>query len=501
MQISHTLRYIPCLFSLILCSSIGATVGKTFFHDQSQRTHAYLYLLGLNYDFFHYNSCSWHGKFDAIAFYSHTRREKELGEFIFFNNTNTMKFGKQGAPDTDIFARNFFLNDDFEGGVTTEPSIENFVTHFYIHFGFDTFIENLYLRIHMPVTWTQWQVNLSQCITTTGIAIAAETFGNEDAASSPLGSIINAWKGNKLDPCEFPDLEKNMHFATINGKQSREKIADISFMLGYDIVRRPHKHLTLFAEAIFPTGTRVTAQFLFEPIVGSGRHIQLGAGIRGFHDLWSDGVYRKLLIFFDARIAHFFSSTQRRTFDLHNNGIGSRYLLFKRFNQQTGMYAGEILFGPNVTSRISKVDIAAEGELTGMLQYRRHKTYIDVGGNLWARSKEKIKITELVPNNTFGIQGNTTTIDNNTAHNTHIDGSNAEPDPTPVFLKIEDFNLNSAEHPFATTGLVFIHLSRNWTYHPNTPYLGIGGDLAFSLDENNSPYRWEIWVKTGFTFG
>ncbi len=259
---------------------------------------------------------------------------------------------------------------------------------------------------------------------------------------------------------------------------------------------------------IAPTGTRPDGEFVFEPIVGNGRHVEVGGGASGHFELWNNGCDQSFMVYFQGFALHMFRSKQVRTFDLKNNGIGSRYLLIKRFNPSDGVYANEVLFGPNVLSRRCRVTNDIHGEGAFMFDYQHCGFTFDVGYNIWGRTRDKVTLAEGIPASTFGIQGNTDTsmpfvVDNtnNTASQTRITGQNSDTiDIPPVFIRTDDLDIESASHPGAISHAVFTHLAFTWENCDYLPYVGIGGEVEFSGRNNRALDQWGVWIKGGFTF-
>jgi len=501
----HVLRSIIILLIFFQTYSIisSPTIGKTFFQQRSQGMHDMLHMAGksrLEYTRDYPYFSGFHSP--TAAFYKSLSPAK-LSEYLFFNGTNTLQFGPLGDPDTEIFSRNFFLNDDFRGQATIKPTVENFLFDIYFQFEFDHIIENLYLTLDFPLVWSEWDIGLEQMISTSGKTIAANALGNPEAKSSPLRSILSGWKGATINQGLFPDLTQIMNFATIDGKQTRGSLADFHCALGYFWARNECYHFSTEARLVIPTGTRPEGEFFFEPIIGNGRHTELGLGLNGHYQLYNWHHYHILGIYFDLGLYYMFKATQRRTFDLKNNGIGSRYLLFKKFDSQ-GVYANEILFGPNVTTLKCRTHSPFQTQGTLLFDYQRCNLTFDIGYSLWFRTKETLTLSEKIDPNTFGIQGNTPTAGANkdtTASQTRIDGTNANTfDPTPVFISTQDIDINSAIHPKALSHTIFGYLGYIWEEHPYTPFIGFGLLGEFSGIANNALEQWAIWATSGFTF-
>lgn len=507
----HLCKKIFSLFIILCCVAItradNSLFGKTFFEQRSQGQNLARWEAGQYHHLYLYNTDCINGSLSITPYFSQIFNEREIGQWFFFNESNTMRFGAANAPGVDVFARNFFLNDDFNGFVTANPRVRNLLVDINFYLGLDEWVRGLYFRIDVPVAWTSWDMRLTDSIDQIGTTIAMGALGNNTAAlPSPLSSIIQAWKGQTLDTANFPDLKQKMIFATIDGKQTEVGVADISFILGYNFINNECAHFGLQAWVIAPTGTRPDAQFAFEPIVGNGRHVAVGGGITGHYELWNNGTDQSFGLLVEGYAVHLFKARQKRTFDLKQNGPGSRYLLIKRFNPGDMTYAGEILFGPNVLTRDIKVQNDVTGEAILMFDYQNGGFTFDVGYNIWGRTRDRIEIVDPIPASTFGIQGATDTILGSTTVNatqsqSTISGMFAPPAETPpVFIKTDDLDINSAAHPGALSHKIFTHFAYTWENCDYLPFIGIGGAVEFSGRENRAFDQWAVWAKGGFTF-
>lgn len=480
--------------------------GKTFFEQRSQGHNLARWMAGQGHHIHLCDTDCMNGSLSITPHYFQTFNEKEIGRWFFFNGTDSMTFGPAGQPDVDVFARNFFLNDDFFGTVKAKPRVQNFALDINFYLGLDEWVRGLYFRMDIPINWTSWNMDLDETTTMKGTEIAANRLGNPVATASPQNSIIEAWRGNTSGGTNFPHLKEQMKFAKIDGKKEKTGVADITFVLGYDFLCNECSHFGFNARVIVPTGTRPDAEFVFEPVLGNGRHVEAGAGVSGHYELWNNGCDQTFGIFFEGNVYHMFRARQRRTFDLKNNGIGSRYLLFKKFDGSAmPAYADEVVFGPNVMTRDIRVKNDIHGEVAVMFDYQRCGITFDVGYNLWGRSRDKITLVEDIPLNTFGVQGDTVTnmgggTENNTQSMSNIKGEFLPAIADLVTITKDDFDIESAEHPGAVSHKIFTHIAYTWVNCDYLPYVGIGGEVEFSGRRNRAFDQWGAWIKGGFTF-
>jgi len=505
-------RMLKGFMGVMLLSSISNIVadssdvfGKTFFAQRPQGSNRPRQLVGQIHDNVVCDfECCFNGVVSAALEYTDNFNRDEIGKYLFFNGTNSMIFaGASTAPaNKDVDATNFILAHDFYGTVEAKPRVQNFIIDLLFRFNLDEWLCGLYFEVDLPVNWTKWDMDLRETATNKGTTINANTFGNDMPVNAPVNSIIEAWKGEALNTTTLPLLKEKMNFAKVDGAKTKTTVADIRFALGYNFICCEHYHFGLSARAKAPSGTRPDGEFFFEPVSGNGHHTALGGGMDGHVDLWTNGCDQSFSVWFDGVIYHWFRAKQKRTFDYTNNGIGSRYLLLKKFNA-AGDMVEEIVRGANITTLDAKVKVNVAGEGTLLFDYQRCGFTFDIGYNIWGRTKESVTITGEIEKNTYGIKGDTegTTTNIMTASNTKIDGSDGGADGTaPVFIQTSDLNNESAEAPSALSHKVFAHLSYAWIECDYIPFIGLGGEVEFSGKGNRALDQWGVWLKGGFSF-
>lgn len=491
--------------------SVEKSFGRTFFTQRSVGSDTDRELVGWAHQVNLTNMCSMYGTLAIIPGFQTTFNRRSTGEYLFFNGTNTMQFSPityltdpPAAPVPviyDVDPINFLLNSDFNGTISAFPHVSSSFVDFDFYLGLDNITQGLYFRIHTPFVHMRASVGLSdQIVTSPGTDIAANTLGNSDPTPAPVNSIIQAWNGTAT----FFDVKAPMDFARCDGTITKNGLADVEMAIGYNWLRRDDAHFGLNLRTIFPaTNTKAQGHFFFEPICGNGHHTELGFGLTGHLDLWRCGCEQTLGIYIDANFYHMLKARQKRTFDLKANGIGSRYLLFKRFDGATNTYLGEIIRGPNILTLDSHVSIDFHADVSVMLDYCYNQFSFDIGYNLWGITEEKVSIQGTLPTQTFAVAGNSGTgaNRNKTASMTMINGVNANTfDATNVYISVYDLDPTSAQHPSGISQKLFAHISYIWDYCHVDPYIGTGFEAEFSAFSNRALNMWSVWVKGGFAF-
>lgn len=480
------------------------TVGVSFFKQRSQGSNTARHDMGITQYLYRFDTCRFNGALAIIPEYTRSFSKDEIAKFLFFNGKSSMQFAESGQPGTDIAPINFLLNQDFSGVISAHPRVQNALVDFNVYLGLDSWLQGLYLQAFAPLCWTKWDINFEQETGNEGTVINANQLGNPAATAAPYTNIIDAWRGDKT----FFEVSQQLGFAKVNGGQTEFKLADAQLVLGYTAISCIDSHLSFNLRTFVPTGNKSNGVYFFEPMVGNGHHVEFGAGVNGHITIWQCQPDKKIVAFMDGTIFHMFKNRQTRTFDLKLNGKGSRYLLFKRFNEN-GQYAGEILQGPNILTRQADIHVGVHGDATLLLEYRSGNLVADVGYNLWGRHGEEIDNIEPIAQRTYGLKGDTLTSglsQNATASRTTISGMNAEADlnpegvPIAVFINPQDLDPNSAASPGAFTHKLYFYLGYAGHQKYLKPFFGVGLEAEFSGRDNNALRQVGVLIKSGLAF-
>jgi hypothetical protein len=411
-----------------------------------------------------------YSSFNMIFEYTRTFRGNSLAQALFGNdlvcsgcddlaiNVSGSAVPNRGA--NDWFADYFGLPRDFQSTVTFKPQIQNYLLEFSYYLGLDGWCQGTYFKIYAPFVHTKWNLNAKECPVSAGTpyngnyfqgyfssnvvpttqmnnsflsyANGCTPFINNDydlygeeycltrsqiTSCTPLSDIT--WQSlccSKISPecgCEGAGLTRN-------------GFGEIRFVLGYDFANDVdgdyHAGIGLYAAA--PTGTRVGSQddcndkgrYLFEPIVGNGKHWELGAQITAHSIFWrSEDADRSFGLYIEANISHLFGANQIRCFDLCSAGSNSRYMLAQQLasnahsRPQLEQYTGELpaitlidapllefanVYAPvaNITRSNVRSTIGAQGDVAFSFAYQAGNFQWDLGYNFWGRSCEQLTL-------------------------------------------------------------------------------------------------------------
>jgi len=211
--------------------------------------------------------------------------------------------------------------------------------------------------------------------------------------------------------------------------RTKTALSDVQMALGWNFLCDEDYHVGINIRAAAPTGNRPEGYYLFEPIVGNGKHWELGGGFSS-HVVLNRSIdeEKRWEFYFDANVTHLFKAKQCRTFDLCCKPL-SRYMLAAKFSSEVNdlQAADDDGFGQpdnpqapakqflgiyspvaNVTTFAVDVSADIQGDIVAMLQHIHGNWSFDLGYNFWGRSCEKIDLRcDCCPftEGTWGLKG------------------------------------------------------------------------------------------------
>lgn len=391
---------------------------RTSVHYRSQGANTARELVGWQWEINKPEMCENYGSAYLAFEYQRSFKTNRLAEALF--GTPVLHF--EGSQITDrspcaLLADNFGLPTDFNGSIRLSPRIENFIVDLGFYMGLDYWVQGLYVRFHAPFVHARWSTdtNGGNCVNiitgTTNedgtpkqfplcymgetVADTASTIKQALSGRFLFGDMQTPWCAGSFDFC----------------RQVRNGLADIDVIVGYNLLNDDCYHFGLYAQAVLPTGKKRKNLKILDPVVGNGKHFELGGGVSAHTVLWS-GEDSNIALFLEGNITHMFRSRQCRLFDLIDNGPYSRYMLLKEFvtNGTTFTYADNLISATCFTNREVDVSLGIKADFSLKLAYRWCGLGLDLGYNVYGQSREKIELRcnscpGEIDKRKFGIKG------------------------------------------------------------------------------------------------
>lgn len=214
-------------------------------------------------------------------------------------------------------------------------------------------------------------------------------------------------------------------------------VANVLISFGYDKNIKEKHRCGLYAKVILPSGTNIDKEwnsYNFSPVIGNGNRWQLGGGISGFYDSYSNDQYQ-IIFHGDFYATYIFPTNQWRTYDKKNNKL-SRYILVKEFDQNF-QYTGNIFSIGDKNANFYNISnaIMTEGVIDCNIKYNFFD--FDFGYTFIFQSKEEASFNCHSNSNEkqyFGYKGKTKN-QNFVFVNIPADGTNWNSNQVSMFLE------------------------------------------------------------------
>lgn len=356
-----------------------------------------------------------YGQFSLALEYTRSFKPEHLSKYFFGSdldcaNTLYIQGGDYGIDPDKIrnpkawLADYFGLPTDFSSQVKFCPRIENVLVDMNLHLGLDGWAKGLFFKIYSPITWTKWELNMTECIKASGTVPFDHGYMSdpEIARANLPASFTEGVSGTTV----FGDMKEAMKFGRMSTcPLTKVGLADMRTSIGWNFCLEEDYHFGLFVHAAAPTGNRPGSCYLFEPVVGNGHHWELGGGLTSAWTFWRSKEYdaRNIGLWFDATLTHLFNDSQCRSFDFCNKP-NSRYMLLEQMGTNNDdiradingtktvadyQYQSNLIPAINWSTFKVDVSVGVQADLALKLGYNRENWAFDLGYNLWARSGEK----------------------------------------------------------------------------------------------------------------
>ncbi|MBP9788556.1 MAG: hypothetical protein KBC72_13610, partial [Acinetobacter sp.] len=491
---------------------------------------------------------NWHGTFGSGFDYMHTFDTcgttitnccAQLGSLPFWasDNSNTMSIGdNSGDYDIDGYQMGLGPITNTDGTVTLNPIIFQAGADFLLYVGAHRNQRGFFFKAHAPVGVISINPNLTFTNTIDPQDYQPGLFNTQTGASpavsavpAPYSNIQQAFQGGIgygwLDPMTHGLININTLKATTFG--------DAELVAGYNLFANESGHLGIGVRLSIPTGNKAQGVYVLEPLFGRNGHWGIGGELIAHWKLWNSNNNRYVQFFFDGDALHLCKSEQVRSFDLKENGLGSKYLLLARYIGNTANTAGnfqnEILNAVNITTIGVGSTFAIEGNFALGIQCFWDNWSFEAGYEGWGRTCEELTLCSTCQNsinyNDFAVLGRQTPY--STATDTAVFLGLCQPTATinesvaqintfaPTSI-VKDACLSAnrlAEAPedaldidaqcaqAVYTSKAYAEFRYTWSENEYAPYLAItGGAEIPNIAKNQAVKFWNIGFNGGLAF-
>lgn len=407
--------------AILMCtvSHLYSFGKKTFFGTRSQATDITRSSVGLSLLTNEYQEIEGYSILSLAAYFSHSYKPGAINRALV--DPCSMKFSGSRVANRgkdDILADYFGLPTDYQSHVCFEPEISNFVMDFDWFIALNSVTNGLFVRFHMPIVHTMWDLNLSECISDVGTSfypagyMGTNRIDRADMAASVKESFIGL--------TTFGDMQEPLKYGRIWGRQLSTRVGEFKAAVGWNYFQHEQWHVGAELFVAAGTGNKSTAQFLFEPIAGNNDHWEVGIGVQGHVDCWtSEDTYASLALYTNFNLSHLLPSCQVRSYDFKNSSPGSRYMLLVQLDSPSqdlllgsavgpaapNQYMRRLVPAINQTTFESTIAINAQIDWMTKFVLSYHDVQLELGYEFWYRSKEKLNCRCRFDEGTWAFKG------------------------------------------------------------------------------------------------
>jgi hypothetical protein len=382
----------------------------------------------------------WNGQFQLSLEYQQSFQGDDIADSLFGHDRLLFQGSQLATRERRaLIADQFGLSPFFDSTIKFSPHIKNINFHGYAHVGFDDWVSGLYGELQFTVSRQERILNACETINTNTLLRLSTPSGlagsvgqavpfpvgymaGGSSTVTPATTIKQALTGNFT----FGDMQTPWEFGRFKfGKQTKSGVAGVTLIAGYDFWRNSCEHFGIFLRYTAPTGNKANPTYVFSPVIGDGKHHEIGAGLTHHAQLWSKDDNQSISFYLDGYVMALLENTQLRSFDFKKRGCMSRYMLLKELSAPTPAltalatsidavnpgysYAGNLINAINFNTRAAHIKVAAKGDASLRAIYTHGGVDFCIGYNIYGHTQEKVCLAKNscnpIANNTYGIKG------------------------------------------------------------------------------------------------
>ncbi len=337
----------------------------------------------------------------AVGFYEESTNGGGLGKYFGFANRSNLTVGPASTTVAGRIDRKHLIHHPLAVGTAPvgAPSLAGTLNLKFEHRqaglrldyyqDLDGLLKGLFFKVNAPIVWAQ---------TRSRLGLSSTTGETVNSTTNPLKHVNNYFDGTLGHT-----LQQELQKAKITGNRSKTALADIDFILGWNIWETEDHHAGINLGVTFPTSPDAKGEYLFEPLGGgNGGHWGLGAGGDAKFKVWKDED-QCLELDFALNYRYLFKGSETRTLGLYKDAAHKNWghnFLVGQTGQSTLIPLANISTGKVDVTPGSQVDFQAG------LSYRNGGFTFDLGYNLYARVSENVKKKFTLTADTYGLAGN-----------------------------------------------------------------------------------------------
>lgn len=471
----------------------------------------------------------WGGFFQGVLFGSGTTDSDGLARYFFPDAQECLIAANDGPPanpgfiiEKNLLAQDFnvfTINNDFKSKITIAPQQSVIGLGLHVRQSFwknhDTG-RGFWISFSGPIERVKNDMNFCEFVENDGGGV--DEAANEVVVANMTQAFRQeAWKYGKI--CADSSLK-------------RTGLGDIEAKVGYEWLQHEPAHMESYLGLIIPTGNSNNAEYVFEPIIGRGKHWGVMFGSSLGIEIWnSEEGDKKIRFELSNHSEVLFRNKQTRSFDLKNRPW-SRYLPVYADAEEA--QAASILMpaahaqnastpGINVFTKEVKVTPGLTHDANSGFVFSWGKFRAEAGYNFLAKRAEDVELNcpwqpgPALKHYLGAGETNPIRTINGSRYYEQIVTDLPMPIASPLvpgaiiipvalanyemsIIQESDIDLNSAATPSIFANTLYGVLGFDCEDREYPLFGNFGASYTFSKNNDASPRRWIIWAKMGVSY-
>ncbi len=468
----------------------GST-NKTFLMPRAQGVNLPMHATSF-YDLVHRKAHDKFGaNFELTGFWQQSANGKEQGKYFLADGKSTIDVSRAAANSVALDGSSvdlgYLIHTDNQvaeaPGSTTlslDPHQEVYGVRLDYHQDLHKLVKGLYLSANLPVVSVSNNPRLSVVSSVDGVADTVRKYfagnGADDRASNAQAALS---KGK------------------IAGKRSESGVADIDFVLGYKFLHNAKYHAAVGMGVTIPTGNEAKGDWLFEPMVGNGKHWGLGGDLCAGARVW-ENEESSVKVNLAMKYRYLFESNERRVLGLFGSDQvrNSNLAQYALLGKQSAAINVALVPAANVLAMNCDVTPGSQLDADLGLSYHRGGFSLDLGYNMYFKEAESVKRKDsLAEGYAIAARDYPTDVLFNPAGEPVVTDKNT----LTAVLSNDNISTAAASTPSQFTNSIYGgagYVFKNW----DCPLM-LGAGAKYEWANNNSAFdQWGAWLKVGVGF-
>ena len=508
--------------SMIDDNKFGGSIQVTGFYEESENKKDLGKYFGVtNYG----NDCSLDDFFTVRPdSFEYVNREHAEAAFLF--HTSQQAADANGMP-------NGLGDKTLADKITWRPYRHAYGVRLDYHQKLDKLLKGLYFKVSLPIVhvktsmgWTSSCCGCDPCSTGTADYCTKQALTDDNGDLTGAEKSLADYLTGNVESTAALDIQDKLCKAKIHNNNTKTGIADLDFVLGYNFLYKPTRHVNANIAVTVPLGNEPNGEYLFPAIVGNAGHWAVGAGFDSSFQVWKEDK-KSLDFLFACNYRYLFESVEKRTmgflWPLTGGNIGGlssasgRRAMYGHWFLGAKKGVAKVTPLANFLTRDLRVTPGSHFEAITQMSFNWCKFTLDCGYNLFMRRADDVRLIKEPCCNTgcattcnTGCATDCTTDCGGWLNDTYYipevnyetsaafdsaDGLWSVPDP----INEEHLCLDACTQPSVVSHKLYAGAGYSFDKWDYPVMLGLGGSYEWETD-NDCLRTWALWAKLGVTF-